>query len=496
MLPAKAGELPTGTFTVTRARLDLPDRQGVLATSGVVRAVLGQGRLTFDEFHAVGEGSDLKINGFVDVGDTPRSVNIAVSGPIDASLLTIVAPDSGLTGKLRLDVRATGSMDTPQIAGTVRIENGKYRINNPPVIVDDLDGLLTFHGSRGDIEARAKVRGGDAFAAGGFSVAGLSLKDFRFSVQLRRVSVPYPEDMRLIVDADLVATGGPGGNQVRGEITLLRGTYSKDFEITLTALLARSRPEAIAAVDPWKARTTLEVHIVSAASLEVRTNVARLTASVDVIARGTVADPVLVGQIVLDEGGRVQFRDVRYDIEAGTITFANTRGFAPILDIRARAEVKGYDLIVSLVGTWPRIQTSFSSDPPLPDESVIALLLTGTAPSARTESDTGSSIVSVGAGIAAGAATGVITKPTQKLFKLDRFEIDPIFTGAGQLSDVRSTVGKQITPNLLVTYSQSFDTSKLPIVQFEWRLSNNFVLRGQRDENGVYLVDLRRRQRL
>lgn len=262
-------------------------------------------------------------------------------------------------------------------------------------------------------------------------------------------------------------------------------------------VLARSRPAAaVAPREAWKERTDLEVRIVSSASLEVRTNVASLTATVDLVARGTLAAPTLVGQIVFDEGGRVTFRGVRYDIESGTITFANTTGFAPILDIRARAEVKGYDLVVSLVGTWPRIQATFSSDPPLPDETVVGLLLTGSTPNARPATDATGSIVSAGAGIAAGAAVGALTRPTQRLFKLDRFEIDPVFTGAGQLSDVRSTVGKQITPNLLVTYSQSFDTSKLPVVQVEWRLTNTIVLRGQRDENGVYLVDVRRRQRL
>jgi autotransporter translocation and assembly factor TamB len=61
--------------------------------------------------------------------------------------------------------------------------------------------------------------------------------------------------------------------------------------------------------------------------------------------------------------------------------------------------------------------------------------------------------------------------------------------------DVRSTVGKQITPNLLVTYSQSFDTSKEPIFQMEWWLSDSVVLQGRRDENGTYLLDVRRRQR-
>lgn len=495
-LPGKKGEFPTGSFAVTRARLDLPERPGALATSGAVKITLGQGKLSFQEFRAVGEGTVLKINGAVDLGSSPGGLNVAVSGPLDASLLSLFVNDVALAGKLQLDVRASGTLQKPSLSGAVRIEGGKYRFSTLPLIVDEIDGSVTFQGSRGDIEARAKVRGGETYAAGGFSVEGLALKDFRFSLQARHVSLPYPEDLRLIVDADLVATGGPAGNLLRGEVVLLRGTYSKDFEVTLSDLLARSRPSsAIAARAPWKERTGLEVRIVSSAALEVRNNLARLTATVDLVARGTLADPSLLGQIVLDEGGRITFRDVRYDIESGTITFASTRGFAPILDIRARAEVKGYDLVVNLVGTWPRIQTSFSSDPPLPDETVLGLLLTGATPTGRPETDTTGSIVSAGAGLAAGAATGVFTRPTQKLFKLDRFQIDPVFAG-GQLADIRSTVGKQITPNLLVTYSQSFDTSKLPVVQVEWRLSDTVVVRGQRDENGIYLIDIRRRQRL
>jgi translocation and assembly module TamB len=322
----------------------------------------------------------------------------------------------------------------------------------------------------------------------------VSLKDFRIALQARRVALRYPQDLRLQVDADLVATGDGTRNDIRGEVTLLRGTYSRDFEVTLTDLLVRSRPSGFAAREPWKERTSLEVRIVSSAALEVRNNLARLTATVDLLVRGTVADPSVTGQILLDEGGRVTFRDVRYSIEAGTITFASAHGFTPILDIRARAEVKGYDLVVNLVGTWPRIQTSFSSDPPLPDETIFSLLLTGSAPARATTDATSESIVSAGASIAAGAAASTLTRPTQRLFKLDRFQIDPVFTG-GQLSEIRSTLGKQIAPNLFVTYSQSLDTSKPPIVQIEWQISNTVVLRAGRDENGVYLVDVRRRTR-
>lgn len=495
-LPSKEGESPTGSFTVTRARLDLPDRPGVLATSGTVRADLSRGRLTFQNFQASGEGTSLRIGGAIDVGAPPRRLDVSVAGSIDASLLALEFPDLGLTGKITLDVKSAGTLDAPTLSGTARVENARYRIASLSQILDDIQATVTFQGSRADVEGRAKLGGGEVFASGSARVENLTMRDFRIALQARRVSIRYPEDLRLSVDADLVASGNGTRNDLRGEVTLLRGTYSKDFEVTLSDLLARSRPAGLAPQEPWKEQTFLEIRIVSSAALEVRNNLARLTATVDLLARGTVADPSVTGQIVLDEGGRITFRDVRYDIEAGTITFASAHGFTPILDIRARAEVKGYDLVVNLVGTWPRIQTSFSSDPPLPDETIFSLLLTGTTPNQRTTTtdSTSESIVSAGASLAAGAAASTITRPTQRLFKLDRFEIDPVFTG-GQLSEVRSTLGKQIGPNLSVTYSQSLDTSKPPIVQLEWQMTNTIIMRAGRDENGVYVVDVRRRTR-
>lgn len=495
-LPRRAGELPAGSFTMSRARLDFPGKPGILAAKGDVRFSLANGRLTLQEFEATGEGTDLKIGGWVAFDKKPAGLSLAVSGPIDAALLSVLSPDLAMTGRLAADVRASGTLDAPVFSGSVRIENGKYRLTSLTQVLDDIDGSITLRGARGDVELRARTGGGDVYGAGNFALKGLSLGDFRFSVQARHVAVRYPEDLRLVVDADLVATGLSGSNTIRGEITLQRGTYSKDIELTISDLLARSRPAgSVAALEPWKMRTALEVRIVSAAALEVRNNVARLTATVDLLARGTLATPTLVGQIFLDEGGRITFRDVRYEIESGTIAFANTEGFEPIIDIHARAETKGYDIGVSLVGTWPRIQTTLSSDPPLPDEGIVGLLLTGTAPSTTRTTDTGGTLVSAAGGLVGGAATGLVTRPTQRLFKLDRFEIDPIFTGSGPV-DVRSTVGKQITPNLLVTYSQSFDSSKEPIFQLEWWLSDSVVLQGRRDENGIYTIDVRRRQRL
>ncbi len=60
-----------------------------------------------------------------------------------------------------------------------------------------------------------------------------------------------------------------------------------------------------------------------------------------------------------------------------------------------------------------------------------------------------------------------------------------------------ATVGKQVSPNWLVTYSQPlFEAeNRLPILQVEGRISQTWILRAARDENGIYYIDLRRRAR-
>jgi translocation and assembly module TamB len=424
-------------------------------------------------------------------------MSVTASGPLDPALVALFLPDVPLNGRLRLAIAANGPIARPRLAGDVSLSDGKYRMPGISQIMDGIEGTIRFDAAgTGSVEARAKVGGGDASVAGTFGLDGFALKDFRMTVQGRRVTLRYPEDLRLVVDADLVATGGPTGNLVRGEVVLQRGTYSRDFDLTLTDLLAKSRPTGAVAREPWKDRTRLEIHVVSSRALEVRNNLARLTGTVDLLARGTVSDPTLVGQVTLDEGGRVTFRDVRYEIESGTVTFASARGLAPILDVRARAEVRGYDIAVNVAGSWPRLETTFSSDPPLPDADLVNLLLTGAAPGSSTTTDVSGTLASTAGSIVGSAATGVLTRPAQKLFRLERFQIDPVFTSSG-LAGATTTVGKQISPNWSVTYSQPlFEAgSREPVVEVEGRISQTWVLRLRHDENNVYLIDLRRRTR-
>jgi TamB, inner membrane protein subunit of TAM complex len=494
------GAAATARLTVSRLRLDLPDRPSVLALASPAAVTFEGGKLSVAPSDLTSEHASLRFSGSYDTAGK-GSVDLAVKGELDARALDLLFADFGLSGRLTVDITARGPVSSPALTGALRLEDGRYRPPGLSQIADQMTGVVRLDGSRADIEGvRAKIGGGDLYVSGSVALQGLSPGDVRLTIQGRRVSFRYPQDLRLTADADLTVLTGSTGNQVRGEIVLLSGVYSKDFEITLASLLER-RPAALGAHEPWKDRTALDVRIVSSSGLEVQNNVARLNASVDLVARGTLAEPSLVGQITLVEGGRITFRGVRYEVEAGTVLFAGGKEFAPIVDVRARAPLSGYDIVVSVAGTWPRLQTSFTSDPPLADDVVLSMLLSGstagsvTAPgSVANPSTAGTTLAGAAGGIVADVLTSPISKGTQKLFKLDRFEIEPVFSG--NQVDVRSTVGKQITPNLLVTYSQSIDTAKQPIINVEWRLTDTITARALRDENGILVIDIRRRLRL
>jgi translocation and assembly module TamB len=494
-LPSGKDERPSAQFVVTEARLDARDRKGLVRSDGDFSVSLEGRRIALGDLHAVGEGVDVRLRGSLDLSGEKPTLEARATGSADASVLGLVAPDLGLGGRFVVDVVASGQASEPAINGTVRLEGGRYRAAG--YSFDDIEGTVRLLGSSGEIESlRAKVGDGEAFVSGGFRLAGARLQDFHLTAQGRRIGIRAVPAMRLTIDADLVATGNEAGNQLRGEITLLRGTYSKDVELTLSDLLSRSRPAGVVAVrEPWKEKTALDVRIVSAAALEVRNNLARLSGSVDLRAKGTLADPVLIGQVILDEGGSVVFSDIRYEIEAGTLTFSNTGQIAPFLDVRARAEVKGYNLVVLLAGTWPRIQASFTSDPPLANDAILGLLLSGSPPDTRNPTDTANQLVSAAGGAVAGAATAPLRDQTRRLFKLDRFQIDPVFTGS-QVTTVRSTIGKQVTQDLSVTSSIALDSSKDPIIRVEWQATNDIYVELLRDENGILSISVRRRQRL
>jgi len=96
-------------------------------------------------------------------------------------------------------------------------------------------------------------------------------------------------------------------------------------------------------------------------------------------------------------------------------------------------------------------------------------------------------------------------RATDKLFGLNRFEIDPLIAGrGGQSPTARLTVGRQINRNLSVTYSTNVTGNQNQVLAVEYRVSNriSFVAQyeqgsttgfGSRNDNFSFEIRLRKR---
>jgi translocation and assembly module TamB len=190
--------------------------------------------------------------------------------------------------------------------------------------------------------------------------------------------------------------------------------------------------------------------------------------------RGPLDDPVVSGRITA-ERGTLAFRNDRYEIQRAVIDLPPRRGADPVLNIQAESEISGYRVLVGISGPLSQPVTSLRSDPALPQADVVSLITTGSLASGAESSST---VAQTGLGTATSLLTDTlinapISRATDKLFGLNRFEFDPLIAGRGGASPTaRLTVGRQINRNLAVTFSTNVTGEPNQVVAVEYRVSD------------------------
>jgi translocation and assembly module TamB len=163
--------------------------------------------------------------------------------------------------------------------------------------------------------------------------------------------------------------------------------------------------------------------------------------------------------------------------------------------------VRSYRVTLRLNGTLERVVPTLTSDPPLSaiqilnllagaDESAVASLAQAQAEQARLA--------------AAGAATLAASRLTEevglergaeRLLGLNRFSVDPsVLKGDFTNPTARLTLGKRITPDLNVQYSQDLSSDADRLFTLEYTLSDRLSILLTQAEPGGFGLDVRVRQ--
>ena len=95
-----------------------------------------------------------------------------------------------------------------------------------------------------------------------------------------------------------------------------------------------------------------------------------------------------------------------------------------------------------------------------------------------------------------GALNATVSNRVNKLFGgSGKVKIDPAYVGSLGTSSARITVEQQLTPKITVTFATSVNASTQQLISAQYQVSDNVSIVATRDENGVFSVVYKIRQR-
>ncbi|HXH70339.1 MAG TPA: translocation/assembly module TamB domain-containing protein [Pyrinomonadaceae bacterium] len=445
-----------------------------------------------------GGGSNIVVSGTKALTDDGMN-NLTVDGKINLQIFNALSKNTFLAGLANVSVRLTGVNRTARLNGAAELQNATAAtfIGAERLSFDRIKGRIIFNSNQVQIESlSAFLGGGKITASGGASLEGLELQGFRLNVNGSNFTAPLPPDFITTGDAEIEISGrridGQMNSLIAGRILARRTVYNKDID--LADFISRRREGSLSEGSSGSSSSflgvpKLDIRIEGRDALVVRNNLADLTASAALRITGDVEFPQISGRVTANSG-TITFRKDRYEVQRAVLEFPPNTSIEPYINLQATTEIKGYQITVNLVGELTNTESlnaTVRSSPALPQADVVSLITTGNL----ANSDTGiPTLAQSGINTAAEILTdslinNPLSKATDKLFGLNRFEIDPIISGQRLNPSARLTVGRQINRNLLITYSTNLSEDQNQVLALEYRVSNRLSFVAQYEQRSL-----------
>ncbi|WP_337843782.1 translocation/assembly module TamB domain-containing protein, partial [Thermus sp.] len=178
----------------------------------------------------------------------------------------------------------------------------------------------------------------------------------------------------------------------------------------------------------------------------------------EVYLEGPYADPYLVGE-VRPLWGSFRLWDAQFALDsASALRFRPDRGLLPEFALKASAQVRGYAVALEAQGEFlrengrvkVRLEPRFTSDPPLSEPEIYALLALGT-PDVTRLAETFPQ-VALGA-VLENLLVGQLERELAQALGLDRFRVELPALQGGALEETRFSIGKYLSPELFLGYT-------------------------------------------
>ncbi len=440
---------------------------------------LQDGQARVERFALVGPETRIEAGGTARLLE-PQTLDLHANGRMDLSLLTAFAKDVAAAGASEFQVALGGTASDMRATGFWSLDRGQITVQEPGLQLNDLGVRLDLIGNRVVVRNfKGNLNGGSVQLDGeaGFAKGQLESADLR--VTGRGVFLDFPQGLQTASNADLRLTTNGGPIDLSGRIEVLEGSYTDpvNLEEELLGLVAAPSESGVAQDrDPFLSRIRLNVNVSSRDPIVMDNNLAKVAGDLDVRLVGDYYRPSLLGRLALEEGGELYLRERTYYLERGLISFYNPSQIEPSLDLAAKTQVDEYEITLRISGEPGNLETSLTSEYPLPEPDIIALLVTGRKlEEARGEAS--AVLREQTLSLLTGTVTGRLERGLEQATGLSKVRIQPNLIAAESDPSARLTIGQDLTRQLGLIYSMDLTNGSDQIYIGEYDVTRYFTAR-------------------
>ena len=384
-----------------------------------------------------------------------RPIHGSLSGRTDLGRIAqiLVLDGQRLQGLLTIDARFAGTLDRPLADGSIAIANGLVEDSISGVLLRDL--TLRIVGDQGRINlatlsARDR-RDGTLNGSGSLDLGDSSLTGLKTGLELANLQVYNAEFGKAWLSGNVDVSGQLPNLDLlsrlkveRADIRLSNPPPGKPPTLPVSVKGAPPAPPPAPSGPPL--RIGLDIEVDMPEKLYVRGRGLESEWRGNLSVTGTADDPLVVGSIDFHRGF-LTLLDRRFSIDQGAITFSGAKPPIPEIDIKASAEASGgFTGIVHITGPAQKPKLELSSDPPAPQDEVVA----------RIMFDRSSSGISPFQGLRLAAAIQELQSGGDGLIGIGReaLGVDTFDISGSGGADTTASAGKYISDNVFLEFQQ------------------------------------------
>lgn len=339
-----------------------------------------------------------------------------------------------VSGQLAGDFSLRGAIRHPEVKADLQITDGELRSGAELPALRGVSGKISVDDNGVTIAGFTGLIGGaPAKASGRLLFVGKKGPSLDLRLAGKNLLLYRTDDVKLRADADITIKGPYKAPIIEGTLALTEGYYNKNIHL-LKMITAGISPTASALPEHFTLFSLTEeplkdakfaLSIRSEAPFTINTNLLKGSLRPNLRLIGTGELPQLVGVVYVDDA-RCSLPAGPLRIDTGLLRFRQADPDRFYLELSGSAKMMGYDITAKINGPYDEPTINLSSDPPLGNEELLLLLLTGQRPaSGNGLGRSGAQMSRVGLYLGRGLLTSLFGKEyVDEQNILERLQID------------------------------------------------------------------------